>query len=78
MMRAGIPSVEIGEEMEGMVSELIPFVVPLLGYVHDRPLSHFIEQDLIGHMEAELGAEPGQAGPCGSRSPSPTSPGTPA
>ena len=62
MMRAGIPSVEIGEEMEGMVSELIPFVVPLLGYVHDRLLSHFIEQDLIGHMEAELGAEPGQAG----------------
>ena len=62
MMRAGIPSVEIGEEMEGMVSELIPFVVPLLGYLHDRLLSHFIEQDLIGHMEAELGAEPGQAG----------------
>jgi adenylate cyclase len=62
MMRAGIPSVEIGEEMEGMVSELIPFVVPLLSYVHDRLLSHFIEQDLIGHMEAELGAEPGQAG----------------
>jgi adenylate cyclase len=57
LMRAGIPSDEIGEEMEGMVRELIPFVVPLLSYVHDRLLSHFIEQDLIGHMEAELGDE---------------------
>ena len=55
LMRAGIPSAEIGEEMEEMVRELIPFVVPLLSYVHDRLLGHFIEQDLIGHMEAELG-----------------------
>jgi adenylate cyclase len=62
LMRAGIPSEEIGEEMEGMVRELIPFVVPLLSYVHDRLLGHFIEQDLIGHMEAELGEELTQAG----------------
>ena len=45
-----------------MVRELIPFVVPLLGYVHDRLLSHFIEQDLIGHVEAELGDGVGQDG----------------
>ncbi len=62
LMRAGVPSAEIGEEMEGMVRELIPFVVPLLGYIHDRLLSHFIEQDLIGHVEAELGEGVGQDG----------------
>jgi adenylate cyclase len=62
LMRAGIPSAEIGEEMEEMVRELIPFVVPLLGYVHDRLLSHFIEQDLIGHVEAELTDGLGQEG----------------
>ncbi len=62
LMRAGVPSAEIGEEMEDMVRELIPFVVPLLGYVHDRLLSHFIEQDLIGHVEAELGDGVGQDG----------------
>jgi adenylate cyclase len=62
LMRAGVPSAEIGEEMEEMVRELIPFVVPLLGYVHDRLLSHFIEQDLIGHVEAELGDGGGQDG----------------
>ena len=62
LMRAGVPSAEIGEEMEDMVRELIPFVVPLLGYVHDRLLSHFIEQDLIGHVEAELRDGVGQDG----------------
>jgi adenylate cyclase len=62
LMRAGVPSAEIGEEMEELVRELIPFVVPLLGYVHSRLLGHFIEQDLIGHMEAELGEEVSQEG----------------
>jgi adenylate cyclase len=62
LMRAGVPSAEIGEEMEELVRELIPFVVPLLGYVHNRLLGHFIEQDLIGHMEAELGEEVSQEG----------------
>ncbi len=55
LMRAGISSAEIGDEMEELVRELMPFVVPLLAYVHDRFLGHFIEQDLIGHMEANLG-----------------------
>jgi adenylate cyclase len=62
LMRAGISSEEIGEEMEEMVRELIPFVAPLLSYVHDRLLGHFIEQDLIGHMEAELGEELSEQG----------------
>ena len=62
LMRAGISSAEIGEEMEEMVRELIPFVTPLLRYVHDRLLGHFIEQDLIGHMEAELGEAVSQEG----------------
>ena len=36
--------------------------MPLLGYVHDRLLGHFIEQDLIGHMEAELREEVSEEG----------------
>lgn len=54
LMREGMPNVEIAEEMEGLARELIPFVVPLLRYVHDRLLGHFVEQDVIGHMESEL------------------------
>jgi adenylate cyclase len=54
LMREGMPNVEIAEEMEGLARELIPFVVPLLRYTHDRLLGHFVEQDVIGHMESEL------------------------
>jgi adenylate cyclase len=54
LMRDGVPSVQMAEEMEELVRELIPFVVPLMSYVHNRYLAHFVEQDVIGHMEAEL------------------------
>jgi adenylate cyclase len=54
LMREGMPSVQIAEEMEEMVRELIPFVVPLMSYIHNRFLAHFVEQDVIGHMETEL------------------------
>jgi adenylate cyclase len=56
LMRDGTHSVDIAEEMEGLVRELIPFVVPLMSYVHDRLLAHFVEQDIIGHMEGDLAA----------------------
>ncbi len=54
LMREGKPNVEIAEEMEGLARELIPFAAPLLRYTHDRLLGHFVEQDVIGHMESEL------------------------
>jgi adenylate cyclase len=54
LMRDGMPNVEIAEEMEGLARELIPFAAPLLRYVHDRLLGHFVEQDVIGHMETDL------------------------
>jgi len=63
LMREGMPSVEIAEEMEELVRQLIPFVVPLISYVHNRFLAHFVEQDVIGHMETELaegGSEEGR------------------
>jgi adenylate cyclase len=63
LMREGMQSVEIAEEMEGLVRELIPFVVPLLSYVHNRLLAGFVEQDIIGHMESDLaesGSEEGR------------------
>jgi adenylate cyclase len=62
LMRAGTPNVEIAEEMEGLARELIPFVVPLLRYVHDRLLGHFVEQDVIGHMESDLAESSAEAG----------------
>ncbi len=55
LMRAGVPNVEIAEEMEEMAREVLPLATPFIAYLHSRLLSHFVEQDMIGHMEAELG-----------------------
>jgi adenylate cyclase len=57
LMRAGVPSVEIAEEMEGLTRAVLPFAAPFMIYLHGRLLSHFVEQDMIGHMEADLGDE---------------------
>jgi adenylate cyclase len=54
MMREGVPGVQMAEAMEGLAGELLPFAAPLMRYLHGRFLGHFIEQDVIGHMEAEL------------------------
>jgi adenylate cyclase len=62
LLRKGVPGVEMTEAMEGLASELLPFAAPFMGFLHGRFLGHFIEQDVIGHMEAELdgGAQEGR------------------
>lgn len=61
LMRAGVPGVEVAEEMEALTRELLPFIVPLMNYFHARMLTHFVEQDVIGHVEGDLdGAVQGQ------------------
>jgi adenylate cyclase len=62
LMREGKPNVEIAEEMEGLARELMPFVVPLLRYSHNRLLGHFVEQDVIGHMETDLAESSSEEG----------------
>ena len=55
LMRDGVAGGEIASEMEGLTRELLPFAAPLMNYLHGRLLAHFVEQDVIGHMEADLG-----------------------
>ncbi|MFZ1155335.1 MAG: MerR family transcriptional regulator, partial [Solirubrobacteraceae bacterium] len=54
MLREGVPGVQMAAAMEGLAGELLPFAAPFMRYLHGRFLGHFIEQDVIGHMEAEL------------------------
>jgi adenylate cyclase len=54
LMREGVPGTQIAEQMGGLAREGLPFVAPLMDYVHSRFLANFVEQDVIGHMEAEL------------------------
>jgi adenylate cyclase len=55
LMRSGVSGLEIAEQMEGMAREMVPFITPLMTWVHGRFLAHFVEQDVIGHMEADMG-----------------------
>ena len=54
MIRDGVPATEMAEQMEAMASELIPTVAPLMEYIHSRYLRFYMEQDVVGHMEADL------------------------
>jgi adenylate cyclase len=55
LMRDGVPGVDMAEEMQGLAAELLPLASPIMDHVHQRFLAHFVEQDVIGHMEADLG-----------------------
>ena len=54
LMRDGRPGLEMAEEMEGLARELMPLASPIMDHVHGRFLQHFVEQDVIGHMEVDL------------------------
>jgi len=53
-MRDGVGGLEMAEEMEGLARELLPLSSPIMDHLHQRFLQHFVEQDVIGHMEADL------------------------
>ena len=57
LMREGVPGLQMAEEMEGLARDLLPLASPLMDYVHQRYLRHFVEQDVVGHMETELDEE---------------------
>jgi adenylate cyclase len=57
LMRSGVTSVEIANEMEGLAREVLPFATPFMNYFHERLLAQFVEQDMIGHMEADINAD---------------------
>ena len=58
LMRDGIPGWQMGEEMEELARALLPQAAPIMDRVHQRFLTHFVEQDIVGHMEADLDGAP--------------------
>jgi adenylate cyclase len=47
----------MAEEMEHLARDLLPLSSPIMDYIHQRYLQHFIEQDVVGHMEVDLDDE---------------------
>ena len=57
LMQDGVEGLQIAEEMEDLASELLPLAAPIMDHVHQRWLQHFIEQDVVGHLEFEIDGE---------------------
>jgi len=54
LMRSGSTGIEMADELLSLSRELLPLSSPVMDHVHQRYLQHFIEQDVVGHMEADL------------------------
>jgi adenylate cyclase len=54
LMRAGLTGLETAEQMDRVTRLALPLAAPILGAIHQRYLQHFVEQDVVGHMEADL------------------------
>jgi adenylate cyclase len=57
LMHSGVSGLEIAKQMDGIARELLPFAAPLTNWLHGRFLAYFVEQDVIGHMEADMGEQ---------------------
>ncbi len=54
LMRSGATGLQMAEEMGELARELLPLASPVMDQVHQRYLQHFVEQDVVGHMEVDL------------------------
>jgi adenylate cyclase len=55
LMREGVRGIDVAEQMGELATTLLPFSAPVIDHLHRRLLHHFVEQDIVGHMEADLG-----------------------
>jgi adenylate cyclase len=62
MIRDGVPELEMAEELSDLAAEILPLAAPLTEYLHTRYLRFFLEQDVVGHMESELGTTSSELG----------------
>ena len=57
LMRSGATGLETADEMLELTRQLLPLSSPVMDHVHQRYLQHFIEQDVVGHMESDFDAD---------------------
>lgn len=53
LIRDAVPELEMAEEMGDLAAAILPLTPPLTEYLHNRYLRYFLEQDVVGHMEAD-------------------------
>jgi len=57
LIHEGVDHLEMAEEMRGLAGELLPLAAPIMDQVHQRFLQHFLDQDIVGHMELEVDSD---------------------
>jgi len=62
LLREGVPGIEMAEQMNDLTARLLPLASPVMDHVHRRFLHHFVEQDIVGHMESDLGTAGAELG----------------
>jgi len=56
LMHEEVPPLEMAEEIGELAADLLPVTAPLMEYMHNRYLRFYLEQDVIGHMETDIGS----------------------
>jgi adenylate cyclase len=56
LIRDGVDAIEMAEQMSELTRQVVPRTVPIMARLHGRFLQHFVEQDVVGHMELDVGA----------------------
>jgi adenylate cyclase len=54
LLRSGAAGVEVAEQMHALSGEVLPLAAAAMDQLHQRYLQHFVEQDVVGHMESDL------------------------
>ena len=62
MIRDGVPELEMAREIGDLAGDILPLAAPLTEYLHTRYLRFFLEQDVVGHMESDLGTRASELG----------------
>jgi len=57
-----VSGAEIAANMEGLTRQTLPLAAPLMNHLHARFLAHFVEQDVVGHMETDMADVVGEEG----------------
>lgn len=60
LLREGAKGEEINEHMAALATNVLPLSLPLMDYLHRRYLAHYVEQEMVTHLEADEGGVTGE------------------
>ncbi|MBU3673700.1 MAG: MerR family transcriptional regulator [Solirubrobacteraceae bacterium] len=59
LLREGAGAEEINAQLGGLASNVLPLSLPTMDYLHRRYLTHYLEQEMVTHLENDEGGVTG-------------------